>query len=323
MLCDYISPNSRKKLYYENGVLVTKDGLEQFRLVNSEVPVFIEFKQEGILSNNDKMYSSDDSVARYDNFLTWLFKTFKTNPEEFRDRNAARLELKPGDKVLITGCGLGDDIASISNLIGGDGKVYAQDLSATMVLEAKKRSKEKNVEFSICDATNLPFPESFFDASFHFGGINLFSDITLAFAEMERVTKTGGVIMVGDESVAPWLRSVDYGRAMTQNNSLWGADVPIDRLPANASDVELSYVLGNCFYMIRFKGGTGTPDVDMKVEHKGLRGGTIYSRYFGQLDGTDPELKNRIIKEASRTNQSVFDFVKSALSEKLDKGNLT
>lgn len=319
MLSNYISPKSGKELYFEKHFLVSKDSVERFQLLDSKIPDFRETNPNSILSNNDKMYEISDSVERYDNFLNWLFKTFKINPKEFREKNSARLNLKPGDKVLVTGCGLGDDIPSISKFVEGTGQIYAQDLSKTMILEAKKRCKEKNVHFSICDATNLPFPESFFDASFHFGGINLFSNITSAFSEMERVTKVGGVIIVGDESVAPWLRNIDYGKAMILNNSLWGANVPLDKLPKNARDVELSYILGNCFYLIRFKVGIGTPDVDMKVEHIGLRGGTIYSRYFGQLDGTEPELKNKIINEAIKTNQSVYEFVKSALLEKLDK----
>ena len=71
------------------------------------------------------------------------------------------------------------------------------------------------------DALSLPYCDNYFDAVYHFGGINLFGNIRLAISEMERVCKLGGQVMFGDESVAMHLRDSDYGKMFIHNNSLW------------------------------------------------------------------------------------------------------
>src|SRR3546814_8144504 len=60
-----------------------------------------------------------------------------------------------------------------------------------------------NLFFSVSDACHLPFEDRFFDAAFHFGGINLFDDVEGAIGEMNRVVKPGGRVVFGDEGIGP------------------------------------------------------------------------------------------------------------------------
>ncbi|OUL88685.1 class I SAM-dependent methyltransferase [Paraburkholderia hospita] len=48
-----------------------------------------------------------------------------------------------------------------------------------------------NIYLSVSNASLLPFADGYFDGAYHFGGINLFSDMKSAISEMARVVKVG------------------------------------------------------------------------------------------------------------------------------------
>lgn len=270
------------------------------------------------------MYDTDGACAIYRNFLDWLFATFRQDEAQFRGRMVERLRLQPGMAVLVTGCGLGDDIPAILDAIGPAGEVHAQDLSPAMVHAAAARWSQKRsgqmgqVTFSTGDALRLPYPEDAFDAAFHFGGINLFDDIGQGIAEMNRVVRPGGRVVVSDEGVGPWLQATDYGRMVVTNNPLWALPTPIDRLPVTAADVTLSWVLGNCFWVIEFTVGTTLPDLDPHVPHQGRRGGSMWTRYHGQLEAVTAATRDRALQAAAAAGISVHDWLERTLRRALD-----
>jgi ubiquinone/menaquinone biosynthesis C-methylase UbiE len=273
-----------------------------------KIPVFIDDK---MLSGGDKisqtMYKKDDAESAYENFLTWLFQTFKQDEALFRNTLIEKLNLKAGDRVLVTGCGLGDDVKYILPKIGSTGELFAQDISDLMIVATARRLSSasdqqvdiNNLYLSVSNASMLPHPDSYFDAAYHFGGINLFSDIKSAIHEMARVVKVGGKVVIGDEGVAPWLKEHEYGKMAICNNKLWALEPPLSMLPETASNVHLTWVLGNCFYVIDFEVSKLMPLMDIDVPHKGTRGGSMRKRYFGQLEGIDPVLKEKIGEVAS------------------------
>lgn len=219
----------------------------------------------------------DQESARYRNFLDWLFTTFAEDEARFRASLVAELRLRAGSRVLVTGCGHGDDVPPV--LAAGAAQVECIDLSANMIAVAKTRLAGKNVAFHVGDASRLEFADASFDAAFHFGGINEFSDIRGAVREMARVVKDGGRVVFGDEGVAPWLRDLDYGRMAINNNPLWASQPPLEGLPFSATDVSLRWVLGNCFYLVSFTVQRAGPRMNADVPHKSPRGGSMRSRY--------------------------------------------
>lgn len=92
------------------------------------------------------------------------------------------MSVKVGGRVLITGCGTGDDInsfLSLSNKFNLDLSIVAQDISRDMIYYSAKRFSEynlKDIRFDVSSATNLPYLSDTFDIVFHFGGINTMSD---------------------------------------------------------------------------------------------------------------------------------------------------
>jgi SAM-dependent methyltransferase len=320
----YVCPRTKQPLYEEENGLTRDDGVH-YEFVrgwnNTPIPDFLNVYELGDAGQKSlDMYNQTASIARYRNFLDWLFQTFNENESSFRSNLIQQLNLKKADRVLITGCGLGDDIPPIIEAIGHDGEVYAQDLSSEMTIASSEYVlpgyPTAKVYFSISDAILLPFTDDFFDGAFHFGGINFFDDIRLAITEMERVVKPGGRVVFGDEGVAPWLKETEYGQMAITNNSSWNANAPIDLLPANVVDVKLSWVLGNCFYVISFEVSEKGPFMNMDIPHKGGRGGSMRTRYFGLLEGVTEESKKFVLEDSARMGISVHDWLEQAIRDK-------
>jgi len=310
-------PITNTKLQQSDKGLLGDDEI-LFPLVTNRVVDFISpYSATSYDEANLEMYNAPASTEIYRNFLDWLFLSFKETEEEFRKKILRHLNLSIGDKVLITSVGLGDDIPIIQKNIGSTGEIHAQDISKSMILLAEQKNTDDNVMFSISNGNSLPYADQYFDAAFHFGGINLFGDTRKAIAELSRVCKTGGRVVFGDESIAPHLRDTEYAKVAINNNNLWGVETPLNLLPHNANDIQLNYILGNCFYVISFTNGTGLPFMNIDIEHKGLRGGSARTRYYGQLEGVTEITKKKLIKKASESKTSVHNLLETILNKAL------
>ncbi len=283
----------------------------------TDVPVFAK-EPEGV-----NEYARKDAAIVHDNALRWVFATFESDEVTLRKSLVARLHLVEGQKVLVTGAGAGNDLPYLVQSLGGRGEIYAQDIAQEMLLTGMERyqaefaQSDVDLRFSISDAMNLPFGDGYFDAAYHFGGINLFPDIRKGIAEMNRVVRPGGKIVIGDEGVAPWLKDTEYGKMLIRNNPLYAREIPLDLLPDSARSVQLSWELGNCFYIIEFSASDRPPHINVDVPHMGIRGGSIRTRYFGQLEGVDPDLRDRIYAEAERLDMSRVEYIESLFRSSL------
>lgn len=276
---------------------------------------------------NANEYTREDAAAVHDNSLRWVFATFETDEASLRTSLVARLRLARGHKVLVTGAGAGNDLPYLIAALDGQGEIYAQDIAREMLLAAAKRHGDGSgghrvaLHFSVSDATDLPFDDGYFDAAYHFGGINLFSDIRGGIAEMNRVVRPGGRVVIGDEGVAPWLKETEYGKMLVRNNPLYACDVPLALLPESARSVQLSWELGNCFYVIDFTVAATPLAINIDVPHVGKRGGSIRTRYFGQMEGVDPALRDRIHAAAERQGMSRVEFLEALIRDGLSRGD--
>ncbi|HEY8383538.1 MAG TPA: methyltransferase domain-containing protein [Microvirga sp.] len=283
------------------------------------MPIFAEAEA------NSSEYTIENAAEVHDNALRWLFRTFGTTEDRLRENLVARLALKDGQSLLVTGAGACNDLPYIAESMGWSGTIYAQDIAKQMLLAGAARhggslrDKGIEVQFSISDAIRLPFADGVFDAAYHYGGINLFPSIRDGIAEMNRVVRPGGKVVISDEGLAPWLRTAEIGRQLVSNNALYACQAPLEHLPETARDVRLSWELHNCFYVIEFIVGDGPLPIDIDVPHVGRRGGSIRKRYFGQLEGVDPTLKDAVYAEAERRGISRVDFLEAALRQAITK----
>ena len=277
------------------------------------------------IRKNEVMYDASNLNERYQNFLNWLFKTFKVEEENFRWSMFKNLKFSKNMNVLITSVGNGDDIINLVRLFPNlNLNIYAQDISETMCEFALFRLKNLKIqikEINVSDLAALPYKSNFFDVVFHFGGINWISNRANALSEMVRVTKDFGQIGISDESVVPWLRNSTFGKMVINNNSLWSAEIPLNILPTNINKVKVEYLLENCFYFISFIKDPKFPNVDLDVRHIGPRGGSIRTRFFGKIEGIDPLIAEAVRKTAIAKGMSEVDWLEMTLRKEIYEGD--
>lgn len=78
-------------------------------------------------------------AQRYDRIagLIGVFDRLFFLPPHLRRRAAARLNLKPGNRMLEIGCGTGRNFPFLREAVGPRGKVYGVDLSTGMLRRAR------------------------------------------------------------------------------------------------------------------------------------------------------------------------------------------
>lgn len=129
--------------------------------------------------------------------VTWD-RRFKTQELlGFLDRLIPKLHLKKGEKILDVGTGTGILIPFLLKAVGSTGHINAIDFSEKMVEICKaKYAYHPNVCIDIERIENLHFPTESFDAITCFGLLPHLENKELALAQMNRVLKNGGRLII-------------------------------------------------------------------------------------------------------------------------------
>jgi ubiquinone/menaquinone biosynthesis C-methylase UbiE len=310
----FVSPNTHDRLSLteskDGNNLVTEKG-ERFGFVDGipdlTYPLILESKEKFTF----QFYENRADV--YDKFLYQTFKTHGENETELRNEFIDKLKLNADSKVLEIACGTGRDSELIAKRLDPNGKLVLQDISPSMlkVCQEKLRDLKTNIEYCISNAAYLPFPDKVFDAVYSFGGLGEFPEIKRSLAEMVRVTKVGGKIVVGDESMPPWLRNTYFSKVLTKTNPQFDAKVPLKDIPVEARKLTLQWVIGGVFYLIDFTVGDGEPKGNFDYEIEGIRGGTLRTRFEGELEGVSKETKELAYKAAKAKGLTLHAWLES------------
>jgi demethylmenaquinone methyltransferase / 2-methoxy-6-polyprenyl-1,4-benzoquinol methylase len=112
----------------------------------------------------------------------------------WRQRAADLAALRPGDRALDVATGTGDLAIELARRVAPDGEVIGSDFSTGMLDLA--RAKAPSLHWEWGNALDLPYgDEAFAAATVGFGARN-FSDLDRGLAEMARVVRPGGRVVV-------------------------------------------------------------------------------------------------------------------------------
>ena len=106
--------------------------------------------------------------------------------------------LKEGDQVLDIAGGTGDLSMAFSKKVGASGTVVHTDINEAMLRVGRDRLTDKGIFLPtlVCDAEKLPFPDNHFNLVSVAFGLRNMTHKDLAIAEMCRVLKPGGKLLV-------------------------------------------------------------------------------------------------------------------------------
>lgn len=266
---NYVCPKTKTELKLsEDGKTLTNTSLQEPLSYEVNDIVDLTFPKELFEQDRKEQTAYNDAYQRYDRGVTWVFESLNSDEQTNREKMCSLLHLKPGMKVLEVGAGTGKDSELIIKAIAPNGEAFLSDLSPKMLQLAKQRLQPDGVtvNYFIANGTYLPFEDETFDAVFHFGGINTFAERKEAFLEFNRVAKVGARIVVGDESVAPWLRNEPTYQILMKANPMFADEVPFEDLPKNIENFELHWIFGFGYYVMGYNKADKKPEVNVNLQ---------------------------------------------------------
>jgi demethylmenaquinone methyltransferase / 2-methoxy-6-polyprenyl-1,4-benzoquinol methylase len=120
----------------------------------------------------------------------------------WRARAADLAHIGPGARVLDLATGTGDLAIELARRVSPGGEVIGADFSEGMLDRARAKVAPLTATDSVCprfewaDAMSLPYPDDRFDALTVGFGVRNFDDLARGLAEMVRVVRPGGRVVV-------------------------------------------------------------------------------------------------------------------------------
>jgi ubiquinone/menaquinone biosynthesis C-methylase UbiE len=151
-----------------------------------------------------------DQAFRHQAGAAWVLLQEQTDIQidPFGRAALAKLDLTTGARVLDVGCGCGQTLLELAELVGPRGHVLGVDISEPMLERARERvAGQAVVELCCADAQTHPFPPADFDAAFSRFGVMFFEDASRAFANVGRALRTQGrlaFVCWQDLALNPW-----------------------------------------------------------------------------------------------------------------------
>jgi len=193
--------------------------------------------QEGRLPAGEVRAMFDRIAPRYD--LMNRLMAFGLDGR-WRRLAAAAADVSLGSRALDVCTGTGDLAFELATRVGPSGAAVGVDFSEEMLARARNKAEARRLPatFQTADALALPFDDDAFDgATVAFGARNL-ADLDRGLAEMTRVVRTAGRVVVLEITTPKHLRALHglwFDRVVPRLGALVGGDrAAYGYLPASA-----------------------------------------------------------------------------------------
>lgn len=160
--------------------------------------------REGKMDQNSQKsgFSDVDRTAVPDFYVQCLNEQYAKNSvlRANKKRTFALSDVQVGHIVLDAGCGTGVDALSMAYWVGDTGHVYGIDSSHEMIKTAQNNAEPSGlpITFQQSGIYDLPFADNMFDRTRSDKVFQHLRDPQAALAELIRVTKPGGKIIIAD-----------------------------------------------------------------------------------------------------------------------------
>jgi demethylmenaquinone methyltransferase/2-methoxy-6-polyprenyl-1,4-benzoquinol methylase len=106
--------------------------------------------------------------------------------------------VRPGERILDVAAGSGDLALEFAKRAGPGGEVWLTDINRAMLERGRDRLLDRGLPLPVvqCDAQALPFPPDYFDCITVAFGLRNMTDKAAALAEMRRVLRPAGRLLV-------------------------------------------------------------------------------------------------------------------------------
>lgn len=162
------------------------------------------------------------------------------------DRTLAAIAPAPGMEVLDVACGPGILACAIA---AKGARVTGIDLTPAMIGEARARQQRgglEGMEWHVGDAMSLPFPDARFDCVTTRYSFHHIRQPAAVFAEMARVCRPGGRIVVIDATPSPETQQA-YDRMETVRDPSHASALTLDQLRAIGRDAGYAELVVDSF----------------------------------------------------------------------------
>ncbi len=122
-------------------------------------------------------------------------RVFKAISRGGRQRAAARLDMQPGETLLLPGIGTGLDLLYLPATI----TVIGGDLSPAMLAKARAKTAGRDITLTVMDAQELDLPDASVDAVLFTLILSVVPDGAAALREGWRALRPGGRVVIFDK----------------------------------------------------------------------------------------------------------------------------
>ena len=124
-----------------------------------------------------------------------------------------------GGAIADVGCGTGRALPALRDAVGPGGTVLGIDVTPEMLEAARERAAASGAALVLADAERLPLADARLDALFAAGLVGHLGDPVAGLAELARVTRPGGVLVVF-HPVGRAVLAARQGRALRADDTL-------------------------------------------------------------------------------------------------------